>query len=270
MMKNFFRTELGISYLLRCVLNRCLERKGERTKPVFHHPPTEEGIKRRVRIKPAFTLAEVLITLGIIGIVAAMTLPMLIEKYQKIVVVTRLKKFYTNINQAIRLSEAENGSYEYWDFPEDNNVESTKIFYDKYLAKYLKTIGTDSYSSYSTNNDGSLSTTLYNYLVIKFADGSAMILRPASGLDISFYIYASKVNSSSVNGVRDCFSFSFNKSGSVGITSFVEPYTYQWDGTREGLFSHNRYGCSDSSTYKCFCAKLIQYDGWEIKDDYPW
>ena len=33
--------------------------------------------------KAAFTMAEVLITLGIIGIVAAMTLPSLIGKYQK-------------------------------------------------------------------------------------------------------------------------------------------------------------------------------------------
>lgn len=34
-------------------------------------------------IKKGFTLAEVLVTLGIIGIVAAMTIPMLISKYQK-------------------------------------------------------------------------------------------------------------------------------------------------------------------------------------------
>lgn len=33
--------------------------------------------------KDGFTLAEVLITLGIIGIVAAMTLPGLINKYEK-------------------------------------------------------------------------------------------------------------------------------------------------------------------------------------------
>ena len=31
----------------------------------------------------AFTLSEVLITLGIIGIIAAMTFPLLISKYQK-------------------------------------------------------------------------------------------------------------------------------------------------------------------------------------------
>lgn len=36
------------------------------------------------KIKPAFTLAEVLITLGVIGVVAAMTMPVLIQNYQKI------------------------------------------------------------------------------------------------------------------------------------------------------------------------------------------
>ena len=45
--------------------------------------------------KRAFTLAEVLITLGIIGVVAAMTLPSLIQKYQENVLVTRAKKTYS-------------------------------------------------------------------------------------------------------------------------------------------------------------------------------
>ena len=48
-------------------------------------------------MKKAFTLAEVLITLGIIGIVAAMTLPTLIGKYQKKQTVTQLKKAYRDI-----------------------------------------------------------------------------------------------------------------------------------------------------------------------------
>ena len=43
-------------------------------------------------MKPAFTMAEVLITLGILGIVIAMTLPALIKKYQNVVILTALKK----------------------------------------------------------------------------------------------------------------------------------------------------------------------------------
>ena len=48
-----------------------------------------------------FTLAEVLITLGIIGVVAAMTIPILIANNQKAQYVTALQKGYTEFNQAL-------------------------------------------------------------------------------------------------------------------------------------------------------------------------
>ncbi len=52
----------------------------------------------------AFTLSEVLITLGIIGIIAAMTLPSLVGRYQEKVTVTRLKKYYSILSQAFERS----------------------------------------------------------------------------------------------------------------------------------------------------------------------
>src|SRR5574344_780724 len=45
--------------------------------------------------RKAFTLAEVLIVLGIIGIVAAMTIPTLMNKVAKQEYVTELRKFYS-------------------------------------------------------------------------------------------------------------------------------------------------------------------------------
>ena len=51
--------------------------------------------------KAAFTLAEVLITLGIIGIVAALTMPALIANYQKQVTLNGLKKAYSQLAQAV-------------------------------------------------------------------------------------------------------------------------------------------------------------------------
>ena len=48
--------------------------------------------------RPAFTLAEVLITLGIIGVVAALTLPTLISNYKKQTYVTGLQKAYSVLN----------------------------------------------------------------------------------------------------------------------------------------------------------------------------
>lgn len=55
-----------------------------------------------------------MITLEIIGIVAAMTLPTVVNKYKKKETVTRLKKAYSVINQAIICSEADNGAMRYW------------------------------------------------------------------------------------------------------------------------------------------------------------
>ena len=59
-------------------------------------------------------MAEILITLGIIGVVAAMTIPVLIANHKKQEVVTKLEKVYTVMNQAIKMSEVENGAVEHW------------------------------------------------------------------------------------------------------------------------------------------------------------
>ena len=57
---------------------------------------------KEVSMKKAFTLAEVLITLGIIGIVAAMTIPGLIKNYQERQFKTAYKKVYSEISQAFQ------------------------------------------------------------------------------------------------------------------------------------------------------------------------
>lgn len=59
--------------------------------------------------KRAFTLAEVLITLGIIGIVSAMTIPTLYTNYQKRLTLTRLKKTYSQLNQLVKTIDEEDG-----------------------------------------------------------------------------------------------------------------------------------------------------------------
>ena len=51
--------------------------------------------------KKAFTLAEVLITLAIIGIVAAITIPTLMANYQKTQYVTQAKKAYSRFYEAL-------------------------------------------------------------------------------------------------------------------------------------------------------------------------
>ena len=70
-----------------------------------------------------FTLAEVLITLGIIGVVAAMTIPTLMSTFAKQRTETQLKTFYSRINQTIKMSIADNGDPDGW-------VEEKSYSYD--------------------------------------------------------------------------------------------------------------------------------------------
>ena len=70
----------------------------------------------------AFTLAEVLITLGIIGIVAAMTLPSVIVNYQKQEALTRLKKSYTTVANALVTAVSEHGDVDTWNWDEPESI----------------------------------------------------------------------------------------------------------------------------------------------------
>ncbi|HPT41174.1 MAG TPA: type II secretion system protein [Candidatus Gastranaerophilaceae bacterium] len=56
---------------------------------------------KKNKLKIAFTLAEVLIVIGIIGMIADLTLPNLIKTFQKQQYVTALKKAYSEFNQAL-------------------------------------------------------------------------------------------------------------------------------------------------------------------------
>ena len=67
--------------------------------------------------KAAFTLAEVLITLGIIGVVAAMTIPTLIADYQEKQTVTKLTDAYAIMSNAYALAMVEKGPISGW-FPD--------------------------------------------------------------------------------------------------------------------------------------------------------
>ncbi|MBR6163592.1 prepilin-type N-terminal cleavage/methylation domain-containing protein [bacterium] len=60
--------------------------------------------------KQGFTLAEVLITLVIIGVIAALTVPSLINKTNNQEMVARLKKTYSTLAQATNLIIAEEGT----------------------------------------------------------------------------------------------------------------------------------------------------------------
>jgi len=102
----------------------------------------------------AFTLAEVLITLAIIGVVAAMTIPTLITKYDEYVTVVKVKKFYSMFSQAYQLAIVEHGSIDNWGLTnstqeedeDDGEMYHTDASYENYdkfyqiMSPYLKNV----------------------------------------------------------------------------------------------------------------------------------
>ena len=85
----------------------------------------------------AFTLVEILIALGIIGVVAAMTMPTLIKKHQEMVTVNKVKKFYSTMNQVYLMSVKHNDYPIYWNVSNSaSNTTSTQLA--NYLKPYLR------------------------------------------------------------------------------------------------------------------------------------
>ena len=90
--------------------------------------------------KIGFTLAEVLITLAIIGVVAALTIPSIIANNRKKEFETGFAKAYRTVTQAIMLSQAENG--ELTDWPWDTATDNTKraAFIETYILPYFNVV----------------------------------------------------------------------------------------------------------------------------------
>lgn len=137
----------------------------------------------------AFTLAEVLITLGIIGVVAAMTIPALISNYNERVTVTKVKKMYSVLSQAVKLAMVENGEVNQWDLGDTYNIESAEKLW-LYLKPHLRIAhecgdNKDCYSSagvksLSGNNYGANYNDDTKYFKLITADGSVLWFRTGS------------------------------------------------------------------------------------------
>lgn len=232
----------------------------------------------------AFTLAEILITLGIIGVVAAMTIPTLISNYQKTSTATQLKNTFSTIAQAVRTSESENEEIAGWDLSNVNEIE----LFDKYLAPYLKCskkiVNAGDIIYYSPNckketglaiiRGGAAAYTLLSGVDIIVNNGEITAGTPnkGAGTAISLMIdlngYASKPNRFG----RDTFFVLLTTEKGV-LMSYSDDREYgSVQRTRDQLIngpSRNNYQCN----YKgrgIWCGALIQRDGWKISDDYPW
>lgn len=125
-------------------------------------PPTTISLLRVFKISKlkAFTLAEVLITLTIIGIIAAITVPNLMQKWEDHVQISAAKEAYAILDNAIKMAVSENGPIDEWNFPSTTPIDRS-LYFGQVIKPYLKVVedcSTNRFAScwnYGYNTDGS-------------------------------------------------------------------------------------------------------------------
>lgn len=208
----------------------------------------------------AFTLAEVLITLGIIGVVAALTIPILINNYQQQQKLGLLKKDYATFAQAVRLSENDNGSNETWDWGDGTGTLATpRASFDKYWAPYLKIMKyCTSYTDcgYQDNNfyeeSGSVALSVVNSTkstTVYLVDGTAFGVWASSGTHLIYF----DLNAGQGPNKYGIDVFLFELLPGKGFWPLGIQYSHVCE-TGYGFYN---------------CAAKIMRDGWQIKSDYP-
>ncbi len=223
-------------------------------------------------MKKGFTLAEVLITLGIIGVVAALTMPTLIQNYKKTVYVNQLKKAISTFEQGLHkmmadqeVDDIKNISPAISDFPNgeyiqgDDITEEQKIFLKKYfnILKFVKNhgvvwnhdgVGFDYLNGGDNDDDPD-----YSFFILN--DGTLF------GLDCSFDDGTACRLVIDVNGDqkgpnklgRDIFEVFFNDSGKL----ILSDSNGKWK-------DKNSCGPDFSSTTGWGCAARIIENGWKM------
>ncbi len=232
----------------------------------------------------AFTLAEVLITLAIIGVVAALTIPSIVQNYQKTQVVTQLKKTYSALANTTNLAIAQYGPIAGWEFYDysqtvpGTTMKGSEHFAKTYLMPYLKVskdCGLDKckYSSVYLNGSNCNGFSDPNKYIFILNDGTTIscifmdyISEGSRYANATIYIDVNGSKKPNILG-KDIHYYRYS------IISNGNPYGKfvpdAFGSSREDLINHSSYGCQKGKT-ATRCTTLIMRDGWQMKDDYPW
>ncbi|MBO6087633.1 type II secretion system protein [bacterium] len=178
-------------------------------------------------MKRGYTLAEVLVTIGVIGIVASMTLPILIKKYQYKQWTEQLKKSYSTLDKGFRKMLADDEVFELADTEVfksitkddcahfDNTQGQCKDFYNN-MKKYFKIVDIKNidYKYTYLNDDWEYS---YDGYAIFLADGTmifgySFIRNLFLGIHGNFYIDMNGLKKPNKAG-RDIFYFIIGSDG---------------------------------------------------------
>jgi type II secretory pathway pseudopilin PulG len=244
---------------------------------------------KTLRKKAAFTLAETLIAIGIIGVVAALTIPTLMRKYEKSVIEKNLAKTYSELQNVIRRSEADNGSFEGWDY----SLYYT-TFVDTYFKPYMqldmcmyyghwnsydpKLCFNQNYGIWLNGKTGTKETGGIDVITPKYKTKDGRYIAILSNFDTlrnikNIYITVD-VNGSAGKSIlgQDVFRLilsSYNSSSSKGLQFGNLPYSgggnYRW--STEELRKSCYLKTGGSQRYDC--GLLIQRNGWKFPSDYP-
>ena len=244
--------------------------------------------------KKGFTLAEVLITLGIIGIVAAMTIPTLVVNHQKEVVATSLRKAYAELNLALQMAISDYGDISTWDY---NTASEVGLWAQKYIEPYIKVIQSQDCSSNKAfkcvgvpksaqlggNKDLYIGYMASPYVILKNGGAAKAFAfyRYNAYEEIRVEVYIKIPSNRKAEKGKEVFTFVLKPSKDTafkpfGLTGTV-PFTtgnitrekllkgpIRTGGCYKGASGPDYYGAGDA------CAAVIMMDGWKIKPDYPW
>lgn len=241
-----------------------------------------------------FTLAEVLITLGVIGIVAALTMPALIANYQKKRTVTQLKATYSILAQAFERAKADYGDMENWGmdsiYGQTSGADKIfKEFTETYFVPYVKPVqnyGITTLKNIGYEKDISLLDGSSAYKSVNINSSSYILILP-NGTITSFRLddHCDEIETDS-SGNNVCVSERYYTSIYIiaDINGLKKPNTVGKDifvmamqSNKFGFYNYtstanNRTwllkSCSKGSIENRHCGRLIQYDGWEI--NYDW
>ena len=228
----------------------------------------------------AFTLAEVLITLTILGIIAAITIPNLVNTWRKHARTAQLKEAYSLINQAVKLSIAENGPVNTWN--NLNNNDNQRNLERDYLAPYLKVEKIYTFNGKKIwevkNIRGNVDQTLYSGLLLQNGMRITSNGDTANGI-IKLFVDVNGKQGPDTYG-NDVFLFAIvigdatvdskwkNSAGQVTTWAGRPNPGYYTNSTFPDIVDRVKQYCCNSSNCSC-CARLIMFNGWKIPDDYP-
>ena len=229
--------------------------------------------------RTAFTLAEVAITLTIIAIVAIITVPAIVTKYQQRQTVVKLEKVYSTFSNALNMAVAAYGSISSWELGTTGNKDDAYSFAQKYIFPYvqlskdcgLNSEGDCEHSYYSLN---SVVPTLIDNTHIRYflSDGTFIAQRVVNpgGSRAGYIRTVIDINGHAGPNVmgKDVFEVCiFIKSTNASIIGRFVDWGYGL--TREQLMVSSGGGCNRNGQ-GWYCLSLIMLDGWKISDDYPW